>query len=107
MNNWLLFGLLTVVVLVNAYFTYRRTEGVDSTGRKLLAASQLLYLVFIALIFGLGRVIGALGIAERLQNGSASMPLFIGSIVLVGGVLAGFLFLKKKLENRIKEDHAE
>ena len=53
MSNWLLFILLTVVVAVNAYFTYRRTEGIDDTGRKLLALSQLLYLVFIALIFGL------------------------------------------------------
>ena len=54
MSNLLLFGMLTVLVLVNAYFTYRRTTDVDDTGRKLLAASQLIYLVFIGIIFVLG-----------------------------------------------------
>lgn len=103
----MLFALLTIVVLVNAYFTYRRAEGVDSTGRKLLAASQLLYLVFIAFVFGLGKIIGSAGIAAKLQSGGASMPVFIGSIVVVGVVLFGFLYLKKKLENRIREEHAE
>lgn len=107
MSNWLLFALLTVVVLVNVYFTYRRTEGVDDTGRKLLAASQLLYLVFIVFIFGLGKIFGMLGIAQKLQQGGSSMPVFIGSIVAVGVVLVGFLALKKKLENKIREDHAE
>lgn len=103
----MLFALLTIVVLVNVYFTYRRAEGVDSTGRKLLAASQLLYLVFIAFVFGLGKVLGMMGIADKLQSGGASMPVFIGSIVVVGVVLFGFLYLKKKLENRIREEHAE
>ena len=107
MNNWLLYALLTVVVLVNAYFTYRRTEGVDVTGRKLLAACQLLYLVFIAIVFGLGAFIGNTGIVEKLQNGKSSMPVFIGSIVVVAAVLVGFLYLKKKLENKIKKEHAE
>ena len=106
MNNWLLFGLLTVVVIVNVYFTYRRTEGVDNTGRKLLAACQLLYLVFIALVFGLGKLVSMLGIVKQLQNGGASTPVFIGSVVVVGAVLVAFLYFKKKLENRIREEHA-
>lgn len=106
MSNWLLFALLTVVVLVNVYFTYRKTEGVDDTGRKLLAACQLLYLVFIAIVFGLGALLGATGIAAKLQSGGSSMPVFIGSIVVVAVVLVGFLYLKKKLENKIREEHA-
>ena len=106
MNNWLLFALLTVVVLVNVYFTYRRAEGVDDTGRKLLAAAQLLYLVFIVFVFGLGKIFGMLGIAQSLQSGGASMPVFIGSIAVVFIVLVVFLFLKKKLENKIRQDHA-
>ncbi|MBQ3281340.1 MAG: hypothetical protein IJH41_02925 [Eubacterium sp.] len=106
MSNWLLFVLLTIVVLVNVYFTYRRAEGVDDTGRKLLAASQLLYLVFIVFIFGLGKILGMMGIANGLQSGGASMPVFIGSIVVVGVILFVFLFLKKKLENKIRQDHA-
>ena len=107
MNNWLMFALLAVVVLVNAYFTYRRAEGVDSTGRKLLAASQLLYLVFIIFVFALGKLVGVTGIAGKLQAGGASMPVFIGSIAVVFIVLVGFLALKKKLENKIREEHAE
>ena len=106
MSNWLLFVLLTVVVAVNAYFTYRRTEGIDDTGRKLLALSQLLYLVFIALIFGLGWLFKVTGIAGKMQAGGSSMPVFIGSIVIVGVVLAGLLYLKRRLENKIREDHA-
>ena len=106
MSNWLLFALLTVVVLVNVYFTYRRAEGVDDTGRKLLAACQLLYLVFIAFIFALGGILGMLGIASTLQQGKTSMPVFIGSIVIVVIVLFGFLYLKKRLETKIREEHA-
>lgn len=105
MSNWLLFVLLTIVVLVNVYFTYRRAEGVDDTGRKLLAACQLLYLVFIAFVFVLGKIVGMTGIATSLQKGEASMPVFIGSILVVAVVLVGFLFLKKKLEAKIRAEH--
>lgn len=101
----MLFALLTVVVLVNVYFTYRKVEGVDDTGRKLLAATQLLYLVFIGLVFVLGKVFGMLGIAD-LQHGKASMPVFVGSVIGVGIVLVGFLYFKKKLEEKIKIEHA-
>lgn len=105
MSNWLLFVLLTIVVLVNVYFTYRRAEGVDDTGRKLLAASQLLYLVFIIFVFVLGKIVGVMGIANSLQQGGASMPVFIGSILVVAAVLVGFLYFKKKLEEKIRREH--
>ena len=106
MNNWMLFALLTVVVLVNVYFTYRRVEGVDNTGRKLLAVTQLLYLVFIVFVFVLGKVFSVMGFTAKLQSGGAAMPTFIGSIVIVGIVLFGFLYLKKKLEDKIRREHA-
>ena len=99
MSNLLLFGMLTVLVLVNAYFTYRRTTDVDDTGRKLLAASQLIYLVFIGIIFVLGKIVGASGVASKLQGGS--MPAFIAMAVGVAVVLALVLFGKTKLERKI------
>ena len=102
----MLFALLAVVVMVNVYFTYRKVEGVDDTGRKLLAASQLLYLVFIAFVFGIGKIFGMMGITAQLQSGGASMPVYIGSIVVVGLFLVLFLFLKKKIEDKIKREHA-
>ena len=103
MSNWLLFGLLAVLVLVNAYFTYRKTTDVDDTGRKLLAASQLIYLVFIGIIFVLGKIVGSSGIASKLQGGST--PASIGMIVGVAVVLALVLFGKTKLERKIREEH--
>ena len=103
MSNLLLFGMLTVLVLVNAYFTYRRTTDVDDTGRKLLAASQLIYLVFIGIIFVLGKIVGASGVASKLQGGS--MPAFIAMAVGVAVVLALVLFGKTKLERKIREEH--
>lgn len=106
MNNWMLFALLTVVVVVNVYFTYRRAEGVDDKGRKLLAACQLLYLVFIAAIFALGKVFGSLGILQKLQSGEGSRAIYFGSIIGVFIVLVVFLFLKKKLEDKIRAEHA-
>ena len=102
----MLFALLAVVVMVNVYFTYRKVEGVDDTGRKLLAASQLLYLVFIAFVFGIGKIFGMMGFTAKLQSGEAAMPIYIGSIVVVGIMLAGFLFLKKRLEDKIRREHA-
>jgi len=103
MSNLLLFGMLTVLVLVNAYFTYRRTTDVDDTGRKLLAASQLIYLVFIGIIFVLGKIVGASGVASKLQGGS--MPAFIAMAAGVAVVLALVLFGKTKLERKIREEH--
>ena len=103
MSNLLLFGMLTDLVLVNAYFTYRRTTDVDDTGRKLLAASQLIYLVFIGIIFVLGKIVGASGVASKLQGGS--MPAFIAMAVGVAVVLALVLFGKTKLERKIREEH--
>ena len=96
MSNWLLFALLSILVVVNAYFTYRKTTDVDDTGRKLLAASQLIYLVFIGIIFVLGKIVGSSGIASKLQGGST--PAFIGMIVGVAAVLALVLFGKTKLD---------
>jgi uncharacterized protein involved in response to NO len=103
MSNWLLFALLSILVVVNAYFTYRKTTDVDDTGRKLLAASQLIYLVFIGVIFVLGKIVGSSGIASKLQGGST--PAFIGMIVGVAAVLALVLFGKTKLERKIREEH--
>ena len=104
MNNWLLYVLLTVVVLVNVYFTYRRSEGVDDTGRKLLGACQLLYLVFVVIAFAMSKVYNALGIG-KVQADGASMPLLIGSVLVMLAVFAAFLFLKHKLEKKIREEH--
>lgn len=101
MNNWLLFALLTVVVFVNVYFTYRKTEGIDDKGRMILALSQLSYLVFIALIFLLGKIFNILGFGKS----GAPMALYIGSIAIVAVVLAGFLFLKHKFEKKVREEH--
>ena len=103
MSNWLLLGLLAVLVAVNAYFTYRKTTDVDETGRKLLAASQLIYLVFIGLIFVLGKVVGASGIASKMQGGST--PAFIGLVIAVAVVLGVVLFGKTRLERKIREEH--
>ncbi len=105
MNNILLFVLLTVVVLVNAYFTYRRAEGVDKQGRILLAASQLLYLVIIAVVFGLGWIFKVTGVAAKLQAGGASWPVYIGSIVIVAVVVAALVFFKSRLEKKIRAEH--
>ena len=46
------------------------------------------------------------GFAGKMQTGGSSMPVFIGSIVIVGVVLAGLLYLKRRLEDKIREDHA-
>ena len=102
MSNWLLFGLLTVVVIVNVYFTYRRTTDLDDKGRKLLAASQLIYLVFIGFVFVLGYVFNATGLAAAMQGGRSAFWIMIA---VVAAVLAAMLFIKSKLEKKIKEEH--
>ena len=107
MNNLLLFALLSVVVLVNVYFTYRRAEGVDRQGKVLLAASQLLYLVIIAVVFGLGWLLKVTGLAGKMQAGGASWPVYIGSIIVVAAVVGALVFFKSRLEKKIRADHAE
>ena len=102
MGNWLLFILLCVMVMVDAYFTYRKATGVDDTGRKLLAASQLLYLVFIGFIFIFGKIVGATGIAAKSGGSTGG---FFAMIAVVAVVFAGLLFLKAKLEAKIKREH--
>ena len=104
MSNWLLFGLLAVLVLVNVYFTYRRTTDVDETGRKLLAASQLIYLVYIGIIFVLGKIVGSTGLAKQLSGGS-STAAFIGMVVVVALLMAAVMFFKVRLEKKIREEH--
>lgn len=97
-------ALLVVLVLVNAYFTYRKATDVDETGRKLLACSQLIYLVFVGVIFLLGKIVASTGIAAKLQNGS-SMGAFVGMVVLVAVVLGAMVFCKAKLEKKIRDEH--
>ena len=104
MSNWLLFVLLTVVVLVNVYFTYRRTNDLDDKGRMLLAASQLIYLAFIGFVFLLGFVLNATGIVKAMQSGSATTQ-YIVMIAVIVVVLAVMLFFKSKLEKKIRAEH--
>lgn len=104
MSNLLLVGILVVLVIVNAYFTYRKATDLDDTGRKLLAASQLIYLVFVGVIFLLGWVVGKTGLAAKLQSGS-STGAFIAMVVIVGAILAVMVFCKSKLEKKIREEH--
>ncbi|MBR3147642.1 MAG: hypothetical protein IKF54_05855 [Eubacterium sp.] len=106
MNNLLLFALLAVVVLVNVYFTYRRTEGVDKQGKILLAASQLLYLVVVVVVFGLGWLFKVTGLAGKMQAGGASWPVYIGSIVIVAIVVVVLVYFKSRLEKKIRAEHA-
>jgi len=104
MSNMLMVGILVVLVVVNAYFTYRKATDVDDTGRKLLAASQLIYLVFVAVIFLVGWLFGKTGLASKIQSGS-SMGAFIGMFVIVGAILAVMIFCKSRLEKKIREEH--
>ena len=101
MSNWLLFALLAVLVAVDAYFTYRKSTDYDETGRRLLAAAQLIYLVFIGVIFLLGKILGSAGIATTLKGTGG----FIAMLVIVAVVLGVMIFCKKKIEKKIKDEH--
>ena len=105
MNNWLLLALLAGVVMVNVYFTYRRTLDVDKKGRMLLAALQLLYLVFIGFIFLVGYLLNVTGAIKALQSGSSALALFAVMVAAILVVFAVMLFFKSRLEKKIKEEH--
>ena len=105
MNNWLLLALLAVVVMVNVYFTYRRTLDVDKKGRMLLAALQLLYLVFIGFIFLVGYLLNVTGAIKALQSGNSALALFAVMVAAILVVFAVMLFFKSRLEKKIKEEH--
>ena len=101
MSNWMLFALLAVLVAVDAYFTYRKATDYDETGRRLLAAAQLIYLVFIGVIFLLGKILGGAGIASTLKGTGG----FIGMLVIVAVILAVMIFCKATIEKKIKDEH--
>ena len=106
MNNFMLLGLFTVIVFVNAYFTYRRTDYLDDADRKLLAASQLIYLLFIGLIFMLGFIAKKMGINGESTGSTRSwLPFLIVTVVIVA-IFVAVLFIKMRLEAKIKEEHA-
>jgi|GEM_PF-5053962 len=106
MNNVMLFGILVVIVVVNAWFTYRRSEDLDSAGRKMLAASQLIYLVFIGLVFVLGIVARKMGINGQTTGSAHSWLPFILTAVVIVALFVAVLFFKMRLERKIREEHA-
>ena len=106
-NNLLLIFLLAVLVLVNCYFTYRRSTDVDETGRKILAALQLIYLVFIGAIFLIGKIVSASGLSKTLNGGGSGS--WTGYLIMIGFVLVLFvvlMILKAKIESKVRSEHA-
>ena len=106
MNNVLLIVLVTVIVLVNCYFTYRRSDDLDEKGRKILAALQLIYLAFIIAVFALGYIGNKLGLTRGAQLASQKswLPFIIVTVSLIL-IFVVVLIFKAKLERKVREEH--